>query len=124
MSRGRLMFEIVPGVVNMKPFDRLFGKRRGSASAGGDAPTTSERPVSPEISRPVSPEIGQERSGVGTPPHPLHVPRWLPATTYVIVLIATVALLVLHTVEATGVRVDTTTLGLLAVLLLLPLAPY
>jgi hypothetical protein len=51
------------------------------------------------------------------------VPTWVSTATYVFVPIATVALLVLHTLKVDGVQVDTTTLGLLAVLLLLPLAP-
>ena len=52
------------------------------------------------------------------------VPRWLPSATYVFVSVATVILLLLHTLEVGGTRVDTTTLGLLVLLLLVPLAPY
>ena len=54
----------------------------------------------------------------------LRVPGWTTTATYAFVPIATVVLLVLHTVTATNVQVDTTTLGLLALLLLVPLAPY
>jgi hypothetical protein len=52
------------------------------------------------------------------------MPAWLPRTTYVLVFLATIAALAAHTFKLDDVRVDTTTLGLLALLLLLPLAPH
>jgi hypothetical protein len=52
------------------------------------------------------------------------VPRWIPTATYVFVSLATAVLLTLHTFKVPGVQVDTTTLGLLAMLLLVPIAPY
>jgi hypothetical protein len=57
-------------------------------------------------------------------PHPPRVPGWVATATYVLVPIAAVTLLVLHTVTDSSVHVDTTTLGLLALLLLVPLAPH
>ncbi len=58
------------------------------------------------------------------PPRPQRVPSWAATAAYVFVPGATVALLVLHTLKVASIQVDTTTLGLLALLLLLPLAPY
>jgi hypothetical protein len=52
------------------------------------------------------------------------VPDWAAAAAYTFVAGATVALLVLHTLRVAGIQIDTTTLGLLALLLLLPLAPH
>jgi hypothetical protein len=52
------------------------------------------------------------------------VPVWIATTAYVFVPAATIVLLVLHTVTAIGIQVDTTTLGLLALLLIVPLAPH
>ncbi|MBS1675802.1 MAG: hypothetical protein JST08_00305 [Actinobacteria bacterium] len=59
-------------------------------------------------------------------PLPSGVPSWLPPFIYVFVAIACAALLVVHTFwgSETPTTVDTTSLGLLALLLILPLAPY
>ena len=48
----------------------------------------------------------------------------MPRAIYLFVPLAAVALLILHTLKVRGTLVDTTTLGLLALLLLVPLAPY
>lgn len=56
---------------------------------------------------------------------PPGIPSWLPPLLYVFVAIATVALLIAHTfLESECPRVDTTSLGLLGLLLIVPLAPY
>jgi hypothetical protein len=56
---------------------------------------------------------------------PPAMPRWLAPPIYVFVGVATVALLVAHTFSGKErPTVDTTSLGLLALLLILPLAPY
>jgi hypothetical protein len=56
---------------------------------------------------------------------PPGVPNWLPPVLYVFVAIATGGLLIAHTFfESECPRVDTTTLGLLGLLLIVPLAPY
>jgi hypothetical protein len=98
----------------MKPdqFSGIFGDRRGSPTDPhlGEADASTSPAKSVVEQRPAQ--------------NPLRVPAWIPRATYVFVLIATVTLLVLHTVKAAGVQVDTTTLGLLALLLLVPLAPY
>jgi hypothetical protein len=52
------------------------------------------------------------------------LPAWLPRTTYIVVAISTLVLLVLHTAKWDAVDVNTTSLGLLALLLIVPLAPY
>jgi hypothetical protein len=52
------------------------------------------------------------------------MPAWIPRTAYVLVFVTTVAVLIAHTLKVDAVQVDTTTLGLLALLLLVPLAPY
>jgi hypothetical protein len=57
------------------------------------------------------------------PEKPLRMPGWVAVSAYVSVLLATLFLLVAHTFNIGDITVDTTTLGLLAVLLLLPLAP-
>jgi hypothetical protein len=54
----------------------------------------------------------------------VHMPAWLRTTTYVVVPIVILLLLVLHTLKLHGVDIDTTSLGLVALLLLAPLAPY
>jgi hypothetical protein len=51
------------------------------------------------------------------------MPGWVAVTAYVSVLVATLFLLVAHTFNIGDISVDTTSLGLLAVLLVLPLAP-
>jgi predicted exporter len=53
-----------------------------------------------------------------------HLPVWMAVAAYVFVTLATVAVLVLHTINAAGAQGDTTSLGLLGLLLLVPLAPY
>jgi hypothetical protein len=55
---------------------------------------------------------------------PLPMPVWVPQATYVVVLLLTVLVLLAHSFKLKAVQVDTTTLGLLALLLLAPLAPY
>ena len=52
------------------------------------------------------------------------IPHWVSKAIYVLVPVAAAVLIVLHTAEFAGVQVDTTTIGLLALLLLVPLAPY
>jgi hypothetical protein len=52
------------------------------------------------------------------------MPPWLTKGIYLLVPVAAVALLALHTAKVGGIAVDTTTLGLLTLLLLSPLAPY
>ena len=52
------------------------------------------------------------------------VPRRIAICLYVGVPVATTALLIVHTVGLSGTTVDTTTLGLLVLLLLVPLAPH
>jgi hypothetical protein len=54
----------------------------------------------------------------------LSVPYRLALLIYLVTAIAAVALLVAHTFRAAGVTVDTTSLGLLAILLVVPLATY
>jgi hypothetical protein len=56
---------------------------------------------------------------------PEGVPRWLPPVLYVFVAIAGAGLLIAHTFWGPECpTVDTTSLGLLALLLIVPLAPY
>jgi len=56
---------------------------------------------------------------------PPAVPRWLPPLTYIFVAVAAGALLVAHTFSGEErPTIDTTSLGLLALLLIVPLAPY
>lgn len=56
---------------------------------------------------------------------PPGVPRWLPPLTYAFVAIAAAGLLIAHTFwETECPKVDTTSLGLLGLLLIVPLAPY
>lgn len=56
---------------------------------------------------------------------PPGVPRWLPPVIYVFVGVAAAALLVAHTFSGKErPTIDTTSLGLLALLLIVPLAPY
>jgi hypothetical protein len=57
-------------------------------------------------------------------PKPLPMPAWVPKATYIVVLMLTVLVLVAHSLKLEAIQVDTTTLGLLALLLLVPLAPY
>lgn len=58
-------------------------------------------------------------------PGPNPLPDWLPPVIYGFVAVAAVALLVANTFSCGDCwNVDTTSLGLLAILLLLPLAPY
>jgi hypothetical protein len=52
------------------------------------------------------------------------VPAWLPRAAYVSVALAAAFLLAAHSFKWDAVTVDTTSLGLLALLLLVPLAPY
>ncbi len=53
------------------------------------------------------------------------VPRWLPPLIYAFVAVAAAGLLIAHTFwEAECPTVDTTSLGLLGLLLIVPLAPY
>jgi hypothetical protein len=52
------------------------------------------------------------------------VPRWVVTLIYVSVPSAAFVLLVLHTLRVVKVQVDTTTLGLLGILLVVPLAPH
>jgi hypothetical protein len=52
------------------------------------------------------------------------VPRAVAVGIYIVVSVGTLALLVLHTLKVRGVAVDTTSLGLLALLVIIPLAPY
>ena len=56
-------------------------------------------------------------------PEPM-VPRRIAIWVYVGVPVAATALLIIHTVGLAGTTVDTTTLGLLVLLLLVPLAPH
>lgn len=67
-----------------------------------------------------------ERAAVGQdePDLPHYMPAWIPKWTYVLAFIFAVFVLVTHTFKSSWVQVDTTTLGLLAILLLVPLAPY
>ncbi len=56
---------------------------------------------------------------------PPGVPRWLPPLLYIFVAVATAGLLIVHTFwESECPKVDTTSLGLLGLLLVVPLAPY
>lgn len=56
---------------------------------------------------------------------PAGVPRWLPPLIYAFVAVAAAGLLIAHTFwEAECPTVDTTSLGLLGLLLIVPLAPY
>lgn len=75
--------------------------------------------------------VSEERKSNGddgnadSPLLPPGVPNWLPPVLYVFVAIATAVLLIAHTFfESECPRVDTTTLGLLGLLLIVPLAPY
>ncbi|HEX3173558.1 MAG TPA: hypothetical protein VHQ43_04975 [Solirubrobacterales bacterium] len=54
----------------------------------------------------------------------LRVPKWIPSLAYTFVFGAAVVLLVLHTLSIGSVEVDTTTIGLLALVLLIPIAPH
>jgi hypothetical protein len=54
---------------------------------------------------------------------PDQVPRGLRTFSYAFVSIGAAILLVLHTIGINGLEIDTTSLGLLALLLLVPLAP-
>lgn len=66
-----------------------------------------------------------ETTGLRPSPLPPGIPSWLPPTLYIFVAIATVGLLIAHTfLESESPRVDTTSLGLLGLLLIVPLAPY
>lgn len=74
---------------------------------------------------------GKRKPGIGSGGDPRPdllppgVPRWLPSALYVFVAVATVGLLIAHTfLESESPRIDTTTLGLLGLLLIVPLAPY
>jgi hypothetical protein len=53
-----------------------------------------------------------------------HVPAKVSRALYILVPTAGVLLLLAHTLRLKAIAVDTTTLGLLALLLLVPLAPY
>ena len=67
---------------------------------------------------------GEPNRGLGGN-RPPAVPRWLPPLIYVFVGVAAGALLVAHTFSSKEQpTVDTTSLGLLALLLVVPLAPY
>lgn len=54
---------------------------------------------------------------------PGQVPRVLRNFSYAFVSVGTAILLILHTIGIDGIEIDTTSLGLLALLLLVPLAP-
>ena len=51
------------------------------------------------------------------------VPAWIPRATYIAVPMATLLVLIAHTFEIDGLTIDTT-IGLLALMLLVPLAPH
>src|ERR671911_220092 len=68
---------------------------------------------------------GGDDGNADSPLLPPGVPDWLPPVLYVFVAAATAVLLIAHTFfESECPRVDTTTLGLLGLLLIVPLAPY
>ena len=92
------------------PGEPLFGDRRGRPNS--DIDTVPGRTAADMLRE-------QELAS-----HPLGVPSWIPRAIYLFVAFVTIVLLVLHTFKVSGTEVDTTTLGLLTLLLLLPLAPY
>jgi hypothetical protein len=57
-------------------------------------------------------------------PVSLRVPGWVPPLAYTFVFGAAIVLLILHTIGINSVEVDTTTIGLLALVLLIPIAPH
>jgi hypothetical protein len=68
---------------------------------------------------------GGDDGNADSPLLPPGVPDWLPPVLYVFVAAATAVLLIAHTsFESACPPVDTTTLGLLGLLLIVPLAPY
>lgn len=52
------------------------------------------------------------------------IPAWVPRATYIAVPLATILILIAHTFQIDGLTIDTTTIGLLALMLLVPLAPH
>lgn len=64
------------------------------------------------------PSVGQARREI------IRVPPRLATASYVFASVAIAILLILHTIDADGIQVDTTSLGLLVLMLLVPLAPH
>jgi hypothetical protein len=54
---------------------------------------------------------------------PIRIPRWIAPCAYIFVPVAAATLLILHTLKVGGIQIDTVSLGLLVLILLVPLAP-
>jgi hypothetical protein len=72
------------------------------------------------LSMPILPNADRREIRAGVP----EAPRWIARWTYGFVLIAGGLLVVAHSLKVSAVRVDSLTVGLLALMLILPLAPY